>query len=181
MCCEIACRVEPMPCFVASREQSSNSVCPSRSVSSSRIARRVGSASALNTSPTTSNTLGKQILACQGPAGSVEEPNARSLLPGSCIATDRRIRAGRVRARTCAKTWLHHNSRRGSRRKGDDPSEWGRCFKPRVPPAPNVCSFPPRPKVSVCLGRLRVKRSDRTVGATGRPDPSDLLARASAR
>src|SRR5205814_1332207 len=34
-CWEIACRDEPSPCLVASRAQSSNSVCPSRSLSSS--------------------------------------------------------------------------------------------------------------------------------------------------
>src|SRR3712207_6029417 len=51
-CCETACRDEPTPCLVISRVHSSNSVWPLRSWSSSRIARRVGSARALNTSPT---------------------------------------------------------------------------------------------------------------------------------
>ena len=46
-CCEIAWRVEPRPWLLISRTQSSYSVWPSRCCSSSRIARRVGSASAL--------------------------------------------------------------------------------------------------------------------------------------
>ena len=50
-CCEIAWREELRWCRVASREQISNRVCPLRSVNSSRIRRRVGSANALKTSP----------------------------------------------------------------------------------------------------------------------------------
>src|SRR4030095_6544642 len=57
-CGEIACRDEPSPCLVASREQSSNSVWPSRSLSSSRIALLVGSAGALYTS-LTDHSIGK--------------------------------------------------------------------------------------------------------------------------
>ena len=52
--CEMAWRDEPSWCFVARRVQISNSVCPLRSLSSSRIARRVGSARARKTSPTPS-------------------------------------------------------------------------------------------------------------------------------
>src|SRR3954471_24503925 len=43
---------EPSPCRVISRAHSSNNVWPFRSWSSSSRARRVGSARALNTSPT---------------------------------------------------------------------------------------------------------------------------------
>ena len=50
-CCEIACRVEPRPCFMIRRAQISNRVWPSRSASSSRIVRRVGSASARTDHP----------------------------------------------------------------------------------------------------------------------------------
>ena len=45
-CCVMAWRDEPSPCRMARRLQISNSDWPSRSMSSSRIARRVGSASA---------------------------------------------------------------------------------------------------------------------------------------
>src|SRR5690625_900966 len=60
----MACREEPRWCLLASRAQISKSVWPSRSVSSSRITRRVGSASALKTSAIP-HTLGKCPLACQ--------------------------------------------------------------------------------------------------------------------
>ena len=50
MCCETACRVDATACLVVNRAHNSKSVWSSRSTSSSRIARRVGSASALNTS-----------------------------------------------------------------------------------------------------------------------------------
>ena len=43
---EIACREAPMPCFMTRRVQISKRVWPSRSASSSRMVRRVGSASA---------------------------------------------------------------------------------------------------------------------------------------
>src|SRR4029453_5293081 len=51
-CWEMACRDEPSPGRGGSRLQISNRVCPSRSLSSSRIALLVGSASALYTSLT---------------------------------------------------------------------------------------------------------------------------------
>src|SRR6185369_15387454 len=47
----MACREELRPYFIANRPHISNSVCPSRWMSSSRIALLVGSASALNRSP----------------------------------------------------------------------------------------------------------------------------------
>src|SRR3712207_3098877 len=63
-CWEMACRDEPSPCLTASREQISNRVCPSRSLSSSRTALLVRSASALYTSLTAAS-IGKQRLAYQ--------------------------------------------------------------------------------------------------------------------
>src|SRR5699024_9771603 len=61
-CCEMACRDEPSPCLEAKRAQISKSVCPFLSVSSSRIARRVGSAKALKTSPTPQHV--RQVSTC---------------------------------------------------------------------------------------------------------------------
>src|SRR5689334_20468268 len=52
MCWDTAWREEDTRCLAASLPHSSNRVCSSRSFSSSRIARRVGSARALKTSPT---------------------------------------------------------------------------------------------------------------------------------
>src|SRR5215470_16056421 len=63
-CWEMACREEVSRCFMASRTQISNRVWSSRSASSSRIFRRVGSASAWYTSPTTASIC-KPLLACR--------------------------------------------------------------------------------------------------------------------
>ena len=61
-CCEIACRDSPSSCFIVSLAQSSNSVWPSRSWSSSRIARLAGAASASKTSLNAA-IIGKRLLA----------------------------------------------------------------------------------------------------------------------
>ena len=94
MCCEMACRDDVSPCFVARRAHNSKSVWSSRSASSSRIARRVESASALKTS-VTRWTIGKSILACQ--------PGARPpcpVSPSSDANPSRRAPARRVRPET---------------------------------------------------------------------------------
>ena len=90
-CWEIACRVEPRPCLVVRREQSSNSVCPSRSASSSRIVRRVGSARALKTSPT-ATMIGKWLLACQPEARSAARSPRQARVSG-VSAPSRRSRS----------------------------------------------------------------------------------------
>src|SRR4051794_11782531 len=61
-CWETACRDNPSPCFIVSRAQSSNSVWPSRSWSSSRIARLAGAASAWKTSVNAGEY--RQVTAC---------------------------------------------------------------------------------------------------------------------
>src|SRR5215207_6676076 len=61
-CCEIACRDNPSSCFIVSLVQSSNRVWPSRSWSSSRIARLAGAASAWKTSLNAA-IIGKRLLA----------------------------------------------------------------------------------------------------------------------
>src|SRR3954471_6423171 len=79
-CWETACLLELSPCRLISRAHSSNSVWSSRSWSSSRMARRVGSARALNTSPTT-GTIGKYPLACLVGSGQLDVVQTLQLYP----------------------------------------------------------------------------------------------------
>src|SRR5215467_14910368 len=94
-CCEIACRDEPSPCLAARREQISKSVCPFRSVSSSRIVRRVGSAKALKTSPTHQNVMqADTCLSTSGAAGLPGPGDADHVALGVGEVADHEARRG---------------------------------------------------------------------------------------
>src|SRR5215204_3153587 len=84
--------------LVAIREHSSNNVWPSRSASSSRILRLVGSARALNTSPT-EQIIGKRTLACQArDAGVGAEGFAGARLDGGIGGARSVARGGQPRS-----------------------------------------------------------------------------------